>query len=102
MTMTTDDRYARQRLHARGGFGQVWEARDSQLARSVALKELRPEHEGAAAARARFLEEARITGQLEHPGIVPVYELIEDSGDEIRSPDVNSDDVAHPVPRWPR
>ncbi len=75
----TRRRYARQRLHATGGFGQVWEARDSQLARPVALKELRPEHEGTPAARVRFLEEARITGQLEHPGIVPVYELIEDS-----------------------
>src|SRR5262249_5862236 len=41
----------------------------------VALKELRPEWAENSAFRTRFLKEARITGQLEHPGIVPVYEL---------------------------
>jgi serine/threonine-protein kinase len=59
-----------------GGIGRVWLARDDHLGRDVALKELRPEVAESAAHRARFLEEARITGQLEHPGIVPVYELV--------------------------
>ena len=40
-----------------------------------ALKELRPEQAGNAVLRRRFLKEAQITGQLEHPGIVPVYEF---------------------------
>ncbi len=71
----TRERYSRTRLHARGGIGQVWLAKDSDLGREVALKELRPEREASANATARFLEEARITGQLEHPGIVPIYEL---------------------------
>src|SRR6266699_2017361 len=53
----------------------VWLARDSQLGRDVALKDLRPEQAHNAALCARFLKEAQITGQLEHPGIVPVYEL---------------------------
>jgi tetratricopeptide (TPR) repeat protein/tRNA A-37 threonylcarbamoyl transferase component Bud32 len=69
-------RYTLTRLHAQGGIGQVWLARDEQLGRDVALKELRPERRDHAAARARFLEEARVTGQLEHPGIVPVHELV--------------------------
>jgi serine/threonine-protein kinase len=68
-------RYTLAGLHAQGGIGQVWLAQDGDLGRSVALKELRPEHTGSDEATVRFLDEARITGQLEHPGIVPVYEL---------------------------
>src|SRR5262249_8578450 len=71
----TRERYTLTRLHARGGIGQVWLARDVDLGRDVALKELRPERAGNPAVWARFLEEAKITGQLEHPGIAPVYEL---------------------------
>jgi hypothetical protein len=71
------DRYRLTRQHARGGLGQVWLARDEALGREVALKELRPERTTNPAVWARFLEEARITGQLEHPNIVPVHELAE-------------------------
>jgi serine/threonine-protein kinase len=70
------ERYTVSRLHAEGGIGQVWLARDLELGREVALKELRSEYAGHPDAAARFLEEARITGQLEHPGIVPIYELV--------------------------
>ncbi|HWE36980.1 MAG TPA: serine/threonine-protein kinase [Isosphaeraceae bacterium] len=69
------DRYTRTHLHARGGIGQVWLARDGSLGREVALKELRPEKAESPGVSARFLYEAKVTGQLEHPGIVPVYEL---------------------------
>lgn len=69
------DRYTLTRLHATGGIGRVWLATDHELGREVALKELRPERAGDARLWARFLQEARVTGQLEHPGIVPVYEL---------------------------
>jgi serine/threonine-protein kinase len=69
------ERYSLTRLHAQGGLGQVWLARDHALGREVALKELRPERAGYQPLLQRFLEEATITGQLEHPGIVPVYEL---------------------------
>jgi serine/threonine protein kinase len=69
------DRYSLIRLHARGGFGQVWLAQDRSLERDVALKELQPGPGDHAVVRARFLREAKITGLLEHPGIVPVYEL---------------------------
>jgi PAS domain S-box-containing protein len=70
------ERYCRLRLHATGGIGRVWLAHDSDLGRDVALKELRPERAGHATLGARFLQEAQITGQLEHPGIIPVYELV--------------------------
>ncbi len=68
-------RYTLARMHAKGGIGQVWLARDGDLGRDVALKELRSERSGDPAVLSRFVEEAKITGQLEHPGIVPVYEL---------------------------
>ncbi len=68
-------RYNLERLHATGGLGRIWLAHDSEFGRSVALKELRPEQASNAVLRRRFLKEAQITGQLEHPGIVPVYEL---------------------------
>jgi PAS domain S-box-containing protein len=69
------ERYTLAHLHATGGIGRVWVARDIQLGRDVALKELRPEHAGSTEQWARFLREAQITGQLEHPGVIPVYEL---------------------------
>jgi WD40 repeat protein/tRNA A-37 threonylcarbamoyl transferase component Bud32 len=68
-------RYTLSRLHATGGIGRVWLAYDSDLGREVALKELRPERSQSRGFANRFLHEAKITGQLEHPGIVPVYEL---------------------------
>jgi serine/threonine-protein kinase len=72
---TGNDRYTLSRLHATGGIGRVWLARDASLGRDVALKELRPERAGQPALWARFLREAQVTGQLEHPSIVPVYEV---------------------------
>jgi serine/threonine-protein kinase len=69
------ERYRLNRVHARGGIGQVWLAHDSRLGRDVALKELLPDRAGQPSIRERFLREAHITGQLEHPGIVPIYDL---------------------------
>ncbi|HLW97829.1 MAG TPA: tetratricopeptide repeat protein [Candidatus Acidoferrales bacterium] len=74
-TSDAKDKYTLNRLHATGGIGRVWLARDASLGREVALKELRPERAGQPVVWARFLKEAKITGQLEHPGIVPVYEV---------------------------
>lgn len=65
----------------RGGIGRVLVMHDAHLGRDVALKELLPgQRPGSAGgsqtiATTRFLREARITGRLEHPNIVPVYEL---------------------------
>ncbi len=66
-------RYRILRHHARGGLGEVFVARDEELHREVALKEIQPQHADQPESRARFLLEAEITGGLEHPGIVPVY-----------------------------
>ena len=69
------DRYTLTHLHAKGGMGRVWLARDGSLGRQIALKELRPDQADNSIVCSRFLYEAKITAQLEHPGIVPVYEL---------------------------
>ncbi len=63
------------RLHARGGLGEVFEVRDEQFQRPVALKVLHERDGANPDRRRRFLEEARITAQLEHPGIPPVHAL---------------------------
>ena len=63
------------RPHAQGGLGVVFVARDEELNREVALKEIQDKHADDPSSRARFVVEAEITGGLEHPGIVPVYGL---------------------------
>jgi eukaryotic-like serine/threonine-protein kinase len=68
-------RYTLSHIHATGGIGRVWLAHDSSLRREVALKELRPDRLASAFIKSRFLREAQVTGQLEHPGIVPIYEV---------------------------
>lgn len=68
-------RYTLSRMHAQGGLGKVWIARDMDLNREVALKEIRIDRSANPDAWRRFMKEAQVTGQLEHPNIVPVYEL---------------------------
>jgi serine/threonine-protein kinase len=58
-----------------GGGGSVHLVRDSQLLREVALKVLDPAHVSKPRQAHRFLHEAQITAQLDHPNIVPVYDL---------------------------
>lgn len=72
---SSDSRFIVLREHAKGGLGLVYVARDRELDREVALKEILPHKADNAEARARFIIEAEITGGLEHPGIVPVYGL---------------------------
>jgi WD40 repeat protein/tRNA A-37 threonylcarbamoyl transferase component Bud32 len=72
-------RFVTIRPHAQGGLGIVSVARDCELNREVALKEIRVEHADNPASRARFLLEAEVTGRLEHPGVVPVYGLGSDA-----------------------
>lgn len=83
-TQSAEKRYDIKRELARGGMGRVLIALDNAVGREVALKELLPQKGGTSvAARAttagelaeRFLREAKVTGQLEHPNIIPVYEI---------------------------
>jgi serine/threonine protein kinase/tetratricopeptide (TPR) repeat protein len=63
------------RPHAEGGLGAVYLARDEELNRDVALKQIKGLYSHDHDQRARFVAEAEITGGLEHPGVVPVYGL---------------------------
>ena len=76
---TTDkadgSRFQILKQYAKGGLGVVYLAHDSQLQRDVALKQIRSDRDRDSLSETKFLLEAEITGQLEHPGIVPVYAL---------------------------
>jgi serine/threonine protein kinase len=74
------ERYEARRLHRQGGLGAVWFAHDRLLGRDVALKTIRPDRIATREALARFIQEARVTGQLEHPSIVPLYDLVASDG----------------------
>jgi len=75
-------RYTLNALHAAGGIGEIWLARDRALHRDVAVKRLQSHTAGSAVTRSRFLREAQITGQLDHPGVVPIYEICADADGE--------------------
>src|SRR5262249_35337964 len=57
------------------GMGAILKGRDTDLGRDIAIKVLLETHRGRPELVQRFVEEAQIAGQLQHPGIVPVYEL---------------------------
>ena len=72
------DRIARLQLLgevARGGMGVIIKGRHSDLGRDLAVKVLLEQHRQKPDLIRRFVEEAQISGQLQHPGVVPVYEL---------------------------
>ena len=87
--METGLRYRAEREHALGGMGRILIAQDVCLGREIIMKELLGHLEESVdgeghspwtrsdskPAASRFMREARITGQLEHPSIVPVHEL---------------------------
>jgi WD40 repeat protein len=65
------ERYEILGEHGRGGLGRVLRARDRELGRVVAVKELLDDD---VAAESRFVREIELTARLEHPGIVPVHD----------------------------
>jgi len=68
-------RYRLEEEIARGGMGAVFRAHDPDLGRSLAIKVLQERHKNDPAMARRFLEEAQVCGQLQHPGVPPVHEL---------------------------
>ena len=71
------ERYNSLGEFARGGMGVIWQVQDKKLGRIVAQKKLAAEDTAGPGEQERFIREARITAQLEHPGIVPIYDLSE-------------------------
>ncbi len=69
------DRYALSGEIARGGMGAIIKAHDKEIGRDLAIKVLLETHKDSSEVIRRFVEEAQIGGQLQHPGIAPVYEL---------------------------
>ena len=68
-------RYEVRRLLGQGAMGEVLLCRDLRIGREVAKKVIAENHRDDRQARARFIREATVQGQLEHPAIVPVYDL---------------------------
>lgn len=75
--LTPHDRYRQLALLGEGGMGAVHLCHDRHIGRRIAMKVMQAELDraGGKPLRARFLREARVQGQLEHPSIVPVYDL---------------------------
>ncbi|MEO1527513.1 MAG: protein kinase [Planctomycetota bacterium] len=71
-----DGDYELQSVIGEGSMGQVWSAKQNSLDRNVAVKVPRAELAGAGSVgESQFISEVVVTGQLEHPNIVPIYEL---------------------------
>ncbi len=79
-------RYEVEEEVARGGMGVIYRVRDPEMRRFLAMKVLLSEPESGAEVRGsrhsklsgRFTDEAQLTGQLDHPGIIPVYDMGQD------------------------
>lgn len=69
------DRYRDLGELGSGGMGVVRRVFDRELGRTMAMKILRSEHIDSPVSVARFIDEAQVTAQLQHPGVIPVYEL---------------------------
>jgi eukaryotic-like serine/threonine-protein kinase len=80
------NRYRLEEELGRGGMGVVWRATDTLLSRQVALKEVDLPRGGDAAEReelrARVSREARAAARLSHPGVVTVYDIAHDGGQD--------------------
>lgn len=68
------------KLLAKGGTGEVYQARDRRLDRIVAVKALRSEQLSDSRRRRRFAREARVVSALNHPNIVTIYDVVEEKG----------------------
>ena len=71
-------RYAMLTEFAEGGTAKISIARDRNLRRLVAVKSLRMDAENIKELLTSFVTEAKVTAQLDHPGIIPIYGLARD------------------------
>lgn len=81
-TSSARDRYELVGPHAQGAMGRVSVYYDRVMRRRVALKELHAGRSAPSEVQNRFVMEAQVTGRLEHPGVVPVYELVRPAAGE--------------------
>lgn len=81
------ERYRLVSRIAVGGMGEVWQASDTRLDRTVAVKVLKAELSGDAEFLHRFRTEARTTASLNHPGIAAVH----DYGESVADPEAGND-----------
>jgi serine/threonine-protein kinase len=75
-------RFDRVRTLGEGAMGQVDLARDNDIRRTVAVKRMHGDN-ATAAALLRFADEVRVVGQLEHPSIVPIYDVGRDEDGQV-------------------
>ena len=80
---TVDAKYALLTEFAEGGTAKVFIARDRNLRRLVAVKSLKKDAPNLAEHLQTFVTEAKVTAQLDHPGIIPIYGLFRDGEDGI-------------------
>jgi len=76
-------KYQLLQLLGSGGMGAVWEARDVDLGRRVAIKVLHPDHAADGHARGRLMREARAMARLHHPNVITVYDAATFDGRDI-------------------
>lgn len=74
-------RYKLLKVIAEGGFGRIFLAEDLVLGRLIVIKSLKEAHLARAESVRKFISEAKLTSQLDHPAIVPLYSLDTDSAD---------------------
>ena len=77
--LTIESRISPLEFHAKGGLGSVFVGEDRAVHRKVAVKFIHAKLANDPASRQRFVLEAEITGRLEHPGVIPLYGVGEDS-----------------------
>jgi len=72
---TAGNQFVLQALLGEGGMGLVYRARQGSIDREIAVKLLRPELAGEAGLQQQFLDEAQLTARLDHPNVIPIYDL---------------------------
>src|SRR5262245_19274614 len=73
--LSDDQRYEQKILLGAGGMGEVRLYLDHRIGREVAVKIAHSELQTKPDSLTRFIREAKLQGQLEHPSIVPVYDV---------------------------